>query len=314
MKKVNKTILFLIITFIVSYSIAGVFYLCGGNYKSPQGVAIGVVYMFIPMLTVLLIEKGIYKEKIIDSLQIKFKFNKWFIIAICIPYIASLLSIVISLLFPDVTFSWDMTGMYERYKETLSPDKIEVMKQSTSQLPIHPFYLALISGLFAGITVNAIAAFGEELGWRGFLLRQFQKFSFIKTSLIIGFIWGIWHAPLILQGHNYPQHPVFGVFMMVIWCTLLSFIFIYITLKAKSVLAAAIIHGTLNAVAGSSIMLLCGGNDLMIGITGLSGCIALSGIIVLLFIYDKFISKENIMCHTITQSLQEVKTEIKETV
>ena len=30
-----------------------------------------------------------------------------------------------------------------------------------------------------------------------------------------GVIWGFWHAPLILNGHNYPQHPVVGVFMMV---------------------------------------------------------------------------------------------------
>ncbi len=314
MKKINKTVLFLLITFIVSYSLAGIFYLLGGNYKGYAGLAIGVVYMFIPMLTVLFIEKVIYKEKITDSLPIKFKLNKWFIIAILTPYVFSILSIGISLLFPDVSFSWDMTGMYERYKDTLSPDKIEAMKQSAAQLPIHPFVLSLISGLFAGITVNAIAAFGEELGWRGFLLKQFQKLSYLKASLLIGFIWGIWHAPLILQGHNYPQHPIIGVAMMIVWCILLTFIFIYITLKAKSVIAAAIIHGVLNAVAGISIMLLYGGNDLTIGITGLSGFIALSITILGLFMYDYFISKEQIMLHTIAQSLNDVNNENKETI
>ena len=35
--------------------------------------------------------------------------------------------------------------------------------------------------------------------------------GFLKTSVLTGFIWGVWHAPIILQGHNYPQHPVAGV-------------------------------------------------------------------------------------------------------
>ena len=102
--------------------------------------------------------------------------------------------------------------------------------------------------------------------------------------------------------------------MMVVWCILLTFIFIYITLKAKSVIAAAIIHGVLNAVAVISIMLLYGGNDLTIGITGLSGFIALSIVILGLFMYDYFISTEKIMQHTIAQSLYDVNNENKETV
>ncbi len=38
---------------------------------------------------------------------------------------------------------------------------------------------------------------GEELGWRGFAQTELQKkHSPLKTSLIIGFWWGMWHLPI----------------------------------------------------------------------------------------------------------------------
>lgn len=152
-----------------------------------------------------------------------------------------------------------------------------------------------MQGLLAGITINAIAGFGEELGWRGFLLKQFKEMSFVKASILIGIIWGLWHAPLILMGHNYPQHPIAGVFMMTLWCILLTPIFLYITIKSKSVIAAAIIHGTLNATFGISIMLIEGGNDLTVGMTGVAGFISLTFTIAVLYLYDRYISKDNIL-------------------
>ncbi len=78
------------------------------------------------------------------------------------------------------------------------------------------------------------------------------------------------------MGHNYPTYPVLGVFMMTAWCILLSPLFLYITIKAKSVIATAIMHGTVNGTAGISIMILEGGNELTVGLTGLAGFIAIS--------------------------------------
>lgn len=40
---------------------------------------------------------------------------------------------------------------------------------------------------------------GEELGWRGFALNELQKkHSHLKSALIIGFWWGLWHLPIML--------------------------------------------------------------------------------------------------------------------
>ena len=52
--------------------------------------------------------------------------------------------------------------------------------------------------------VNIIACLGEEVGWRGFLLPNLlEKFTPIKATLLTGFIWGVWHAPMIAMGYNY---------------------------------------------------------------------------------------------------------------
>lgn len=296
MKKVNRTALFLMLTFVISFSLAGLYKLFGGQYESNLSRTIlGVSYMFIPMICVIIVEKVIYKEPLKANLLISFSINRWFFVAWLIMPVISLMAFSVSLLFPGVSFSPEMSGMVKRFEEMLTPEQMEQMKNSMEALPVHPVWISLVQGFIAGVTVNAIAGFGEELGWRGFLLKAFKEMNFLKASVVIGFIWGIWHAPLILMGHNYPQHPEYGVLMMIVWCILLTPLFLYITVKSKSVIAAAIMHGTLNATAGIAIMIIDGGNDLTVGMTGLAGFIALSVVLVLLYLYDRFISRERIL-------------------
>lgn len=104
--------------------------------------------------------------------------------------------------------------------------------------------------LVLGSTVNAIFAFGEEFGWRGYLLWELAPWGFWKASFAIGTVWGIWHTPVIVAGYNYPSFPYIGVIAMTIACLSFSPVYTYIVLRAKSVLAAAILHGVFNGSAG----------------------------------------------------------------
>lgn len=236
MKKNKEIIQFLLLCFGLNFSMAGLFFALGLDYKGIEGIILAFLYMLMPALSAFIIEKINKKKNIKKRLLISFKPNKWFFVAWLITPLIAAATFGISLLLPEVSFSANMDGMFERYANILSPEQIEEMKNSFQNMPIHPFWITLLQGLFAGITINAIAGFGEELGWRGFLLRQLNQQSFLKASLLIGFIWGIWHSPIILMGHNYPQHPEIGVLMMTIWCILLSPLFLYITLKSKSVI------------------------------------------------------------------------------
>ncbi len=303
MKNYSKTGLFLGITFLISYSAAGIFKLAGGNYQNRAGFMIfGAAYMFIPMISAIIVKKYIAREKLNDLL-ISFKINKWFFIAWLLMPIIAFCSFGASLLFPGIHYSPEMTGIIQRFESIMTPGQIEQMKNSLETIPFDPFLMTLIQGLIAGLSINAIAGFGEEFGWRGFLLTEFKEMSFAKASLIIGFIWGIWHAPIILMGHNYPQHPKAGVIMMIIVCILLTPLFIYITIKSRSVIAAAIMHGTLNATAGLAILKIEGGNDLITGVTGLAGFLTLLLFIAFMFLYDYFISGDKILTGKIQDHL-----------
>lgn len=294
-RKLKKTWLFIGLTFLVNYLLVILYLASGGKWVIPGSTVITLIYMFIPMLITVVVQKLIYKEPLKKPLGISFKFNWWFLVAWLLPPIVAFATLGISLLFPTVEYSPEMTGFFEQLKSLLKPEQIAQAQNQISSLPIHPIWLLLIQGLIAGVTINAVAAFGEELGWRGLLQKELNFMGFWKSSAIIGVIWGIWHAPLIIQGHNYPEHPLAGILMMTIFTLLLSPIFSYIRLKAKSVIATSILHGTLNATAGLSVLVIKGGNDLSVGITGLAGFIVLSIVNIALFSYERFLAKEPIL-------------------
>jgi membrane protease YdiL (CAAX protease family) len=204
------------------------------------------------------------------------------------------------LLFPNVFFS----GSYEGFLANLPEEAVETAVRQLSKFPPAVFFLIqFVNVVFAGYTINTVFAFGEELGWRGYLLKALHNKKLLPVSLIIGAVWGLWHFPLILIGHNYPRHPVVGVGMMIIFCILLTPMMIYMVIKSKSVITAAFFHGTLNASAGIHILLLVGGNDLINGITGLVGFLTLLLVNLLFYIYDKFITKENIFTKVIGENI-----------
>jgi membrane protease YdiL (CAAX protease family) len=53
--------------------------------------------------------------------------------------------------------------------------------------------------------------FTEEYGWRGYALDRLQsKFNALISSLILGFIWGLWHLPLFfIEGTVQSNIPIY---------------------------------------------------------------------------------------------------------
>ena len=287
----KKSVQFIVLTCTVSWIIAGVAILLGLRVANGLSYTVfAMAYMLIPALCTILLQKK-HKEKPFRNLNISFKLNKWFLIAGIVPVFYAFITLGINLLFPNVSFSTN----YEGLLSILPPEQIDIALEQLSKFPPIVFLLiTIVQSLFAGYTINALFAFGEELGWRGYLLRELQDKKFLYVSLITGIIWGLWHFPLILIGHNYPQYPITGVGMMTIWCILLSPVMTYITIKSKSVITATIFHGCLNAFAGIVALYTVGGNNLTNGVTGISGFIALFFVNLVFYLYDKYITKEKI--------------------
>jgi membrane protease YdiL (CAAX protease family) len=281
-------LIWIALAFAFSWGLAGLFALLGGQWGSPMATVMAVGFMFGPSVSTLVVRLGSrFERPFWRSLRreeaIWLKPDRFFAVAWLLPVLLAVATLGASLMVPGVEFSPGLEGMIARYADQFTPEQLAEMQAQTDALPLHPFLLGILMALVAGPTVNAIAAFGEELGWRGFLQRELAPLGFWRASLLVGMVWGLWHAPLIAQGHNYPQHPWIGVGMMVLFCMLWAPILGWIRLRSGSVVAAAIAHGAVNAAAGLPILVIAGGGDLTVGLTGAAGmAVALAVNLVLL--------------------------------
>jgi membrane protease YdiL (CAAX protease family) len=281
---VKKVALFLGLTYALTYLLAISYFQAGGTIQPPSILIMGVIYMFMPALCAVVVQKLIYKCSLKKPLRINFRPNRWFLVAWLLPILMPFATFGVALLFPEVTFSPDKQDNF-RYL-LLRPEQfgidIETYKYAWA------VFLNLLQGLLVGITVNALAGFGEELGWRGFLLRELGGLGFWKACAIIGLAQGFWHAPMIVQGLNYPEHPWAGVFLMTVECLLSAPLVAYICVKADSVVAAAIFHGTGNGLSMLATLGLEGGNDLLVGGCGLAGFLVHFVAILGLIVFDRW--------------------------
>jgi|DewCreStandDraft_2_1066082.scaffolds.fasta_scaffold00226_11 membrane protease YdiL (CAAX protease family) len=147
----------------------------------------------------------------------------------------------------------------------------ELAARSGRPLPAPPEVLVVGQLFFAltlAVPVNALFAFGEEFGWRGYLLpRLIQALGPWPGLLAHGAIWGFWHAPLILlTGFNYPAHPVLGVPLFVVSGVLMGVLFGWLRLASESVVPPTIAHASLNAIGGAPLLVLRGVDPAVAGV------------------------------------------------
>jgi uncharacterized protein len=90
--------------------------------------------------------------------------------------------------------------------------------------------------------------FGEEYGWRGYLLPRLLPLGEIRASVLLGVIWGVWHLPLLLAGLNYPGVNIWLAILVFTFVTVaLSFTYTWFYVASSgSVLVAAVFHASTN--------------------------------------------------------------------
>jgi uncharacterized protein len=102
--------------------------------------------------------------------------------------------------------------------------------------------------LVVGVPVGAVLAFGEEFGWRGYLLRNLLPLGEFRAALVVGLIWGMWHLPILVVGLNYPgENLAMLVIVFLLATVLLSMLHTrFYIVSGGSVIVTAILHGSLN--------------------------------------------------------------------
>lgn len=128
----------------------------------------------------------------------------------------------------------------------------------------------------------AIVTFGEESGWRGYLLPRLVQFMDERSAVLLsGALWGLCHAPRIYfgvnYGLNYPGAPYTGMLMMILVCIALSVWLSYVTLRTNSIIPACILHGAINLIGEFPALVSLDETNVLIG-PGPTGILGMSGL------------------------------------
>jgi membrane protease YdiL (CAAX protease family) len=115
--------------------------------------------------------------------------------------------------------------------------------------PAVVFIGLLLMQMIGGTALGVISSFGEELGWRGYMLTRLIDARVPYPMLVSGVIWGLWHLPVMLAGQYYSgPYPALSVVLFMITITSFGFIIGRLRLTTGSLWAAVLLHASWNAV------------------------------------------------------------------
>ena len=196
--------------------------------------------MWVPALATVLTIKSVTHEGFAIT---NLRFGPWK------PYLVS--GLLIPLCFAII---YGLTWLLSLGQPDWGLGKFRELISSTSgaELPPMPPSVLVIPGLFfaslmAAPIVNGLFGFGEELGWRGYLLPKLMPLGKAKAYLILGFVWSLWHLPLVLIGFTYPGYPLVGTLAFFALTTSFGIYLNELTLHYRSSVLAGWVHGVFNS-------------------------------------------------------------------
>ncbi|MFH1523341.1 MAG: CPBP family intramembrane glutamic endopeptidase [Chloroflexota bacterium] len=290
----RRIVIFLGFTFSIAWITGLVIYLNGGLANSPQiapGITLALVlmatvYMGAPalgnILTRLMTREG-WKDM---GLRPNFRKGwRYWLAAWFLPIVMTL---------PGAALFFVLFPQY--FDASLSTLK-QLMAASPSPMSsLSPWTLLLIQlaqAVLIAPLINSVFTFGEEFGWRAYLLPKLMPLGGRKAMLLIGLIWGVWHWPVIFMGYeygsSYPGYPWAGP-LLFIWVTFGLGVFLgWLTLRSKSVWPAVIGHAAINGVAGVAVFAIAGEPNMLLGPlpVGIIGSLGFALVAIAIFVWPK---------------------------
>lgn len=237
--EIKRLLIYLTLAFGLSWALFLAYSLTGHKWDGTnpyleQLVGLGMLVPFIAHILTRMITKEGFALTGKDSLMlgISFKDKKWkyYLFALFMPWIYTEISNLLTL--------------------AIVPEAFDTSLLKEAGLS-NGFAFSFPFVVMVSTSIISFAALGEEGGWRGYMMPKLIKLiGMPKAILLGGIIWGIWHAPLTVIGHNfgtdYTGFPYVGIIIMCILCTLIGIMLTFITIKTGSIWPAAIMHAVNN--------------------------------------------------------------------
>lgn len=277
----KRILIYIVITFALTWAYCPLIVYPIANGEALSGVPAAATQlvvaaaMFFPaigvLLTRLFTKEGLKAAWLKPNLR---KNLKYYLLAWFGPGILTFAGMgIYFLLFPD---QLDLSFGYFTATLEAAGAPVETLPMSVGMLML----VQALQAFFLAPIMNFVTCFGEEWGWRGYLLPKMKNLlPTVPMLLLTGTIWGLWHAPLTIIGHNYGLgywgFPFTGIAMMCVFCIVLGVFLSYVTLKTKSCIPAVLGHGAVNGIAAIGIYFTKDGGNPFVGPapTGIIGLI-----------------------------------------
>lgn len=270
----NRITIFLTLAFGLSWATGLIIFLRGGLANSPMlipeigfteaHILMATTYMFSPaiahLITRLVTREGWQGTWL--QFNVRQRWPYWALAWFGTPLLVAVGGLLYFVFFPQ-HFDPSLQAFSEMLAQN-SQGAEEITLSSGTIAAIQIFQAILLSPI-----LNLVPVFGEEFGWRAYLQPKLLPLGERKTYLLMGVIWGVWHAPVIAMGYNYgygyPGAPWAGVLMFIWVAFVLGTFFGWVTLRAKSVWPAVIGHAVLNGTASAVFLFTTGEPNPLIG-------------------------------------------------
>lgn len=213
---VRRIAIFLVITFSLNW-LPAVYFLQEGIRFTDRNLPVFtynvvlILVSFSPavghLLTRWLTNEGISREQLLLPLRLRTRWREYVAVAV----VPLLLAIVGALIYFAVFPQYLIAQPLETFASSV---------EAVSGLGTVTALLVVLLTTLVSLTLGALMVFGEELGWRAYLLPKLVPLGPRTATLLTGVVWGVWHWPYIYIGLNYPAHPWLGMLAMLSVTTL----------------------------------------------------------------------------------------------
>jgi membrane protease YdiL (CAAX protease family) len=188
----------------------------------PYHHALGALGPAIACFVLQFVSEGRAGVRILLRSMTKINDLKWLLIAVVGPFVLLLIALIINFLINGYPISFSSIG-------------------KTSEFPqFNLLSYFLYNLVFFG--------FGEEAGWKGYMLpRLQQRFNALSSSVIFTIFWSVWHIPLFLYRPGYTSMDAAGItgwfFSLLTGSVLLTWLF---NSSKGSIFVCAVFHATID--------------------------------------------------------------------
>lgn len=288
MTRTKLIVLFLALLFSLGFApvfIAGVFF--PGDRGASAAAA--TFRSLAPLLAALLIQGPFLKQPVLEPFALTIRPSRPVLLAWFTPLFVLIAGLAIAHLCFGATIVLTEEQLIEVKRARLSGDALEAFETALRRGEFSTPLSLITMGLTGGVLVNLFPLLAEEVGFRGFLLRELTG-NFWQRSLLIGLIAGIFAIPTSFLLGLFPENPLEGAVLLFIFSVVSSPLLVYIRLLTNSTIAAAITRAGLVAFFNVGADLAPDAHELVRPPFGVAGIL---GLVLILLLYMAYDAKRN---------------------